>query len=160
MRRSGKPPPLSDPRYKRPWGFLATEVCDGGFILVGQTLSRIDTDGGLVWWIDRAQWQGEGDVFWLFPYAIEGGEDGTFVLAGLTEGPFTGASFACFDINCAGVMHIAKFKDPDLAAICPESIPEPIAEPALLLAISTLILIPLLLLLVPGLLGKVRTRGI
>jgi hypothetical protein len=153
----------------RPWGYLATEVCDDGFILAGLTLSRIGADGEEVWWFDYDQWQRDGkprwDIFrngsgiWLFPYAIAGSEDGTFALAGLTEGPFTGAGFIGFDINYAGVMHIAKFKDPDLAAICPKPIPEPIAEPAQLMVISILLLIPLLLLIIPGLLSRARVKG-
>jgi len=106
-----------------PWGYLAGGTCDGGFILAGRSLSRITQDGEPVWWLDLPDWQpGQMMGWWLFPYAIELGKDGSFVLAGLTEGPVTGATgWGCFDNFHAGVMHIAKYQDPDLAGIkCPE----------------------------------------
>lgn len=52
----------------------------------------------------------------MFPYCMSGGEDGTFVVAGLTEGQFAGTDIYLDRIH-AGVMHIAKYKDPDLVCV-------------------------------------------
>ncbi len=128
--------PFHDPPWERPWGYLAAATCDGGFILAGKSLSRITPDGEPVWWLDLYDWQPRQEMGWsLFPYAIEAGEDGSFVLAGLTEGPFTGAYGWGYSRNYAGVMHIAKYRDPDLAGTkCP--------EPHILATIPLLIYIP------------------
>ncbi len=146
--------PLID-LWSQAWGFLVTGVCDGGFILAGHNLSRVDAEGELVWWSEGPKGWKSARNWWLYPYAMEGGGDGTFLLAGLTQGPFfVGGDW--FEINFPGVMHIAKFRDPDLAARCPGTIPEPIVEPALLLVVSSLLLLPLLFLLIPGLLRRAR----
>ena len=144
----------------------------------GGTLWRIDEEGTIIWatqltnltdlskWIPDDQHLYPGLLIHLdvalggshlehppSPEHILPEGDGTFILVGnlALEGEVPELT--------PHSPYVIKFRDPDLAAICPRSNPEPIAEPALLLAISTVILIPLLLLLVPGLLDRVRARG-
>jgi hypothetical protein len=164
----------TDHSWEQPWGFVATEVCDGGLILAGVGLSRIGVEGEMAWWtsLNSLEFDRRGgstdvgwDQWWLYPCSMTEGDDGTFVVAGMTDGPPSSADLYQHEPELLsidsryGVMHVAKYRDPDLTALCPEPIPEPIAEPTLLLVISTLILMPLLLLLVPGLLRRARARG-
>ncbi len=138
--------------WEQPWGFLATDACDGGLIMAGPNLSRVDAEGELVWCIEGpSSGPSEGDRpkggWWLFPYALQRGEGGAFLLAGLTPGPFLAFDFVFATLP--GVMHIAKFRDPALAEVeCRDTIPEP------------LIMILLLFLLIPGVLDRSKAGGV
>lgn len=155
--------------------------CDGGFIL--ESLVNVFVEGPIMpppsprdTLAEHILWRinGEGEVirltkmtdlsnetsWWEFGYMygwlkargmVRGG-NGTFVLAGnFYLDPYFGRPEP----------YIVKFRDPGLVGVeCPETIPEPIAEPALLLVISSLILLPLVLLLIPGLLRRAKARGI
>lgn len=86
-------------------------------------MSRIDAESEIVWWVNETQWQGDttpGGRLWLYPHCMTRGENGTFVVAGMTDGTLTGGDFIIS--NKVGVMHIAKFRDPDLVGVeCPET---------------------------------------
>ena len=97
-------------------------------------MSRINAEGEIIWWVNTTQWQRNvaeykydglcWSKWWLYPCCMTCGDDGTLVVAGMTDDPPVSGDLIRHEPGISidagyGVMHIVKLKDP-AGFQCPE----------------------------------------